>query len=185
MLQREMVHRLPVLALLLAVGCGGSGSGDSDADASTGFVAYESSFQGFEQWSSAAANPSDAGLIQGDGLHVGPLKVFWNEAPPHGATAFPVGTIIVKESEQIQPGERVIFAMVKRGDGFNSGGANGWEWYSLEEADDGSITILWSGVVPPPGETYANQTIGVCNGCHTKATSNDSVFDTALQLSDF
>jgi hypothetical protein len=75
--------------------------------------------------------------------------------------------------------------MVKRGDPYNSGGAQGWEWLSLQDNADGGAEILWSGVVAPPGQTYANQAIGDCNGCHEMAVENDYVWDSALQLSNF
>lgn len=146
-------------------------------------VAYASSFDCFQSWSSAAAvSQNDAG----DGLHgVGPLQVYWNQSPPHGSTSFPVGTIIVKETEEADVTQRIVFAMVKRGNGFNSGGADGWEWFSLQNNADGSVNILWRGVVAPAGETYANQAIGNCNGCHNGAAANDDVWDEALQLSSF
>jgi hypothetical protein len=164
------------------LGCS-SASGGDDGGAPTSFVASESDFAGFHSWSTAQATAADDA---GDGLHgVGPLEVYWNEAPPHGSTSFPVGTIVVKETEEADVTQRVVFAMVKRGGGFNSGGANGWEWFSLQDNADGSVTILWRGVVAPPGQTYANQAIGDCNGCHTLASSNDSVWDSALQLANF
>jgi Cytochrome P460 len=166
---------------LSALGC--SSGGASDAGAPAEFVPFASSFQGFHDWSNAPATaPGDAS----DGLHgVGPLQVYWNESPPHGATSFPVGTIIVKETEQADPTQRTIFAMVKRGGGFNSGGANGWEWFSLQNDPDGGVTPLWGNVVAPAGETYANQVIGDCNGCHALVAGNDYVWDSALQLSNF
>src|SRR5580704_6231499 len=125
MATREVFKGVAVFAMVLTGGCGGSGAGDSDAGAPDTFVAYASSFDDFHQWSSAPAiAPADAGDGAGDGLHgVGPLRVYWNEAPPHGATAFPVGTMIVKETEESDVTLRTVFAMVKRGDGFNSGGA--------------------------------------------------------------
>lgn len=147
------------------------------------FVAYNTSFDCFHQWSNAPATAENG---MNDGLHgVGPLQVYWNENPPHGATSFPVGTIIVKETQEADVTQRITFAMVKRGGGFNSDGANGWEWFSLQDAPDGTAAILWRGVVAPSQETYANQPIGDCNGCHTQASSNDSVWDSALQLSNF
>jgi len=165
-------------------GCSSSAADATDAGGggSGSFVAYAASFSSFESWPSApAASENDAG----DGLHgVGPLRVYWNHNPPSGATSFPVGTIIVKETEGADVTQRAVFAMVKRGDGFNSAGANGWEWFSLQEASDGTVTILWRGTVAPAGETYANQAIGDCNGCHV-ASRNDSVWDTPLTLSSF
>ena len=166
-------------------GCPAGAGSPEEADGAplTEFVAYESSFNGFQSWSTA---PATAENDAGDGLHgVGPLEVYWNQAPPHGSTSFPVGTIIVKETEEADPTQRIVFAMVKRGDGYNATGANGWEWFSLQNNDDCTATILWRGLVAPPGQTYANQAIGDCNGCHGLASRNDYVWDSALLLSNF
>jgi hypothetical protein len=175
-------HLSSFAVALFAIGCS-SGASSSNPDAPTEFVAHASDFTGFHSWSTATASAAGGAS---DGLHgVGPLEVYWNQSPPHGSTTFPVGTIIVKETEQADVTQRAVFAMVKRGDGFNSAGANGWEWFSLQDATDGTVTILWSGLAPSGGETYANQPIGDCNGCHALASSNDSVWDSALQLSNF
>jgi len=173
-------------AAIVVTGCGSSGSDAADAGQAGDFIAFASSFDNFHQWASAAA--TSTGDDAGDGLHgVGPLRVYWNPPPPHGSTSFPVGTIIVKETEEADVTQRTVFAMVKRGDDFNtgSGSATGWDWYSLTDNTDGSVSIDWSGVAPPPGQTYANQAIGDCNGCHTQASANDFVWDTALQLKNF
>jgi hypothetical protein len=174
-----------VLALApVLVSCGSSGGEAGDAGTTGGeFVAYASNFDGFHSWSSAPATaPDDAG----DGLHgVGPLRVYWSASPPHGAKSFPVGTIIVKETEDTDVTKRVVFAMVKRGGDYNASGAAGWQWFSLQDNVDGTVTVLWDLTAPPPGQTYANQAIGDCNGCHAVVKNNDYVWDTALQLSSF
>jgi hypothetical protein len=162
-----------------------TGANDSpDAGGPNVFIAYESSFAGFHSWSSAPATaPDDAS----DGLHgVGPLRVYLNEAPPHRAKSFPVGTIIVKETEEADVTQRTVFAMVKRGGGFNSadGGALDWEWFSLRNNSDGTVTQLWRNA-PQSSDSYAGQPIGDCNGCHFAARENDYVWDTALELSRF
>lgn len=164
---------------------GGGAPEEGDGAPLTEFIAYESSFDCFHSWSNTAPATSDNDA--GDGLHgVGPLQVYWNQSPPHGSTSFPVGTIIVKETEEADVTKRIVFAMVKRGGGFNAPpGANGWEWFSLQNNSDGSVQILWQGLVAPPGQTYADQAIGDCNGCHTLTASNDDVWDSALQLSNF
>jgi hypothetical protein len=180
--------RQPVLGLsllLLAAACSADSAGSSSGDSSGVFVAYAQNFNGFHSWSSAPAT-SKGGV--GDGLHgAGPLRVYWNENPPHGSMSFPVGTIIVKETEEADVTQRTIFAMAKRGGAFNSGGANGWEWFSLQNNADGSVEWppLWRGPIAPGTETYASQPIGDCNGCHEQAVANDYVWDTALQLSHF
>jgi hypothetical protein len=181
--------------LAVAVTCAGCASSNGDpspsGDAGTAapeiFIAQLSDFVGFCHWSNAVATaPGDAG----DGIHgLGPLRVYWNQSPPHGSTSFPVGTIIVKESQQSDPSQRVAFAMVKRGAGYNAGpgGAVGWEWFSLQDQGDCSFgtTPLWRDPAPPIGESYAGMPVGDCNGCHSLVSDNDYVWDTALSLSHF
>lgn len=163
------------------VGCsGGSAAGDAGAPAS--FVADAADFDCFHKWPSAPAVSANGAT---DGLHVGPLTVYWNQSPPHGAKEFPVGTIVVKESQEADPTRRTVFAMVKRGGGFNAAGAVNWEWLSLEDSASCDITILWRNVVPPPGEVYSGTPAGDCNGCHESAKANDYVWDKALTLSNF
>jgi hypothetical protein len=175
-----------IIPLVLAAGAACSSSGDS-ADAGAGmYLASAASFDNFLSWQNKPA--SSKGDDAGDGLHgVGPLEVYWNQSPPHGATSFPVGTVIVKETEETDVTARTVFAMVKVGAGYNDGpgGAKGWEWFSLHNNGDGSVTVLWQGLQPQAGQTYANQPIGDCNGCHTGAASNDYVWDDALQLTNF
>jgi hypothetical protein len=187
---------LATVGLLLCAGCSaGSDAGEaapSDGGASGGagpFIAQVADFYGFCNWHSAAATaPGDAG----DGIHgLGPLTVYWNKSPAHGSREFPVGTIILKESNQKDPSQRVVFAMVKRqprGTGFNAadtGGADGWEWWSLTDLGNCSVERLWRGAYPPSTETYAGTTVGDCNGCHAAVEGNDYVWDTALDLSRF
>jgi hypothetical protein len=170
-----------IVAATAPLACSSGGASGTTAPAS--FIAYASSFTGFQAWSTA---PATAPRGASDGLHgVGPLQVYWNQSPPHGATSFPVGTIILKETEEADPTQRTVFAMVKDGGGENGQGAVGWEWFSLEDNGDGTVDILWQGVAAPPGQTYANQAIGDCNGCHMQVASNDYVWDSALQLTNF
>jgi hypothetical protein len=167
-------------------GCSSSTLPDADAGC-TEFdpAGSATAFDNFCNWNQAVAtNDEDAS----DGLHgIGPLKVYWNQSPRHGASAFPVGTIIVKESQGQDPTQRTAFAMVKRGCGFNSenGGANGWEWWSLADNGNCTMTLLWRGVQAPAAESYSGMPVGNCNGCHTMVVDNDSVWDSALQLSRF
>jgi hypothetical protein len=149
------------------------------------YVAQTIDFAGFCKWSSAhAASIADAS----DGVHIGigPLTIYWNHSPPHGATQFPVGTIILKESNETNAADRTVFAMIKRqpdGTGYNSDGADGWEWMSLKDLGNCNVERLWRGVTPPIGESYAMT--GNCNPCHVEAANNDDVWDDALQFSRF
>lgn len=184
---------------LLVLGCNGGGSGAPSGGPT--FVAFASDFNGFRDWSSAPAMqastlpPLDAGdgtngLGAADGgaadagIHGGPLTVYWKAPPPHGATTFPLGTIIVKEPSDGDLTTRQIFAMVKRGGDFNPTGAVNWEWFELQNVDSATVQIVWRGFGPPAGETYGGNP-AFCNGCHVIAAGNDDVWSSALQLTNF
>jgi hypothetical protein len=179
---------LPLLGLLV-LGCSSGSSAPANGSPAPGtFVAFASDFSGFHAWSStpgvgppgAPQPPSGAD----GGVHVGPLTTYINQNPPHGSTSFPVETIIVKEPDSPPLIERQIFAMVKRGGGYNSSGATDWEWFELRNADETNVTIVWRGVGPPSGEAYAS-TPTLCNDCHGMARGNDFVWTQGLELSSF
>jgi hypothetical protein len=157
----------------LAVAAAFAGCSSSTPTANcTPFKADTGDFLGYHSWPLTTSYDDPA--VAGSPHTSGPRQVYLNQAPPHGATEFPVGTIIVKD---IGPGPAtadVTFAMVKDGCGFNADGAVGWEWYDLQNNADGSVTILWHGSEPPPGQTYSGDPTA-CNTCHGQTTDNDSV----------
>jgi hypothetical protein len=174
---------------LLACSGGSPAAPTSMASMSPGLsvsIATPQTFDGFCGWHSAVATPSGSTPL---GVHGSePMTVYWKSSPPHGATQFPVGTTILKETTEADAGARTVFAMVKRTTdvgGYNVDGAQGWEWFSLEDNGDCTATILWRGPQAPTLTTYSDLLVGDCNGCHAKAESNDFVWDTALQLSGF
>jgi len=166
---------VPRLARWIAAGalaaCGGGGGGDPPDV----FLAFSTTFAPFRSWTSFHSDgPADDGTVTPDVL--GPRTQYINQAPAHGAAEFPVGTVIVEARES---GERKIFAGVKRGGGFNAGGAADWEWFELAEQP---VTIVWRGVGPPLGDTYGGDPNGGCNACHTKCAGNDYVCSAKLAL---
>jgi len=181
-------NTLAPMSLVVAVALGAcSGSGDntetSEAGIGTGadscFVAYDTNFAGFTQWTSHAYS---APISVGGNIHfAGPRIEYINELPQTGATQFAAGTIIVKEIDGITPDNHHIFAMVKRGCDYNAGGATNWEWFELEN-DSGTYSIIWSGASAPPGESYADAGNASCNSCHTTCADNDYVCSPDLQL---
>lgn len=143
------------------------------------FIVFERDLAGFRGW-----EPVDLPRSGGAGMaHVAGLRrEYLNRRPPAGAKTFPVGTILVKEMlEGASPGHR-IFAMAKRGGGYNAEGASGWEWFELRERGDGTIGIVWRGISAPAGEGYAGRKSGGCNACHQMAASNDSVQSPLVRL---
>jgi hypothetical protein len=175
---------LAALVVGAAIAACSSGEGDSSsisASSNSCFLAFAAQFDGFRSWTSYHYEGTDEG---DGGVHVaGPRTEYVNRPPPRGSTAFPVGTIIVKEVGAGDPANHHLFAMAKRGCDFNAQGAKDWEWIELTEAAPGA-TVLWRGVGPPAGETYGGDPTG-CNSCHAACTDNDSVCSTRVRLSGF
>ncbi len=142
-------------------------------------MAFESDLRKFRDW-----NRIDVPKGGAEGItHVaGKRSVFINGHPPAGSRTFPVGTILIKEIlEGAAEGHRV-FAMIKRGGGYNMRGARGWEWFELGERSDGSLAIVWRGINAPRGEEYGGDPQGGCNDCHGMADRNDFVRSPGLRL---
>jgi hypothetical protein len=172
-------------ALLFLAACDGDAkNADAGNPAPQIFVALPEDFYGFQSWEAFHFD----GPQEGDaGVHIsGRRDVYLKQQPPHGATAFPVGTIIVKSfpDEPTNFGPRT-FAMAKRGGNYNSTGAPGWEWFELDLSNPATPATVWRGLGPPVGDIYAGTNGGTCNDCHGAAKSNDSVQSAALQLSSF
>lgn len=162
--------------LAFLIGCG------STPEPTDTFVAFASHFQGFHSWTSMPAVPPASA---DPGLHgTVPWRAYINRTPAKGMTSFPQGTIIVKETLEPDPTARKVFAMVKRGGGYNAQGATGWEFFELLNLPGDAPSIKWRGVGPPSGEMYGGDPNG-CNGCHGGARGNDFVWTAGLSLSSF
>lgn len=165
-----------ILAAAALCACGGAAGGDGAAPET--FLAFTTTFADFRSWPAFHSDgPADDGTLPPDVL--GPRTQYLRQLPPHGASEFPVGTVIVEARES---GAKKIFAGVKRGGGFNAGGAVDWEWFELSE---GPVTIVWRGVGPPIGDTYGGDPDGGCNACHAKCAGNDHVCSARLALATF
>lgn len=154
-------------------------SGPAPAPGGDVFVALPSTFDGFHAWPSVRAVPPpgvDAGLHG-----AGEWTAYIERRPPAMSASFPIGTIIVKESSDPDPRKRTVFAMVKRGGGYNAQGAVGWEWFELTNGPNDEPQLKWRGTGPPSGEMYGGDPNG-CNGCHAGAKQNDWVWTAALSL---
>jgi hypothetical protein len=170
-------------ALAAAITLGACSSGDTaSGDAGACFTALDPQFDGFRSWTSysfqgsAAGDPSSFVFAH----LAGPRTEYINTPPPHGSTAFPTGTIIVKEIGAGDPANHHLFTMVKRGCDFNAAGATNWEWMELTETAGGG-TVLWRGAQPPAGESYAADGES-CNTCHKSCATNDSVCSPKITL---
>jgi hypothetical protein len=179
------IHFSILIPLALAAGCSTSpGAPDSGT---LGPPPLASDFSCFRNWSQTpgvgppgAPDPSSA---TDGGIHAGPMTTYINMKPPHGSTSFPDGTIIVKEQNDPLLAQRQIFAMVKRGGGYNPNGAINWEFLELQNIDTCNVSIVWSGF-PVNSDPYASNPF-VCDDCHVLAKSNDYVWTAGLSLSSF
>jgi hypothetical protein len=173
--QASRPRRFFLGALTLGLGaCGGGGSTPSTGT-DVPFVAYTKDFADYRSWpSNTIIDAQPSGMT-----HVGGTRtIYINRLPPADATAFPIGTIIVKETAA----DGRIFAQVKRGGGYNVTGAVDWEWYELGIATNNAIGIKWFGFGPPAGEQYGGDPNGTCNSCHLAGQSNDYVMAPWLKL---
>ena len=182
-----------LFAAIFGIGCGGGGSATDATDANPVVCVplFAPAFRDFHSWYSVpGVGPEDAGngiaLAEADsGIHtVKPLVSYINHRPRPGSTSFPLGTIIVKEVNDGDLTSRQIFAMVKRGCGYNASGAVDWEWYELRNIDADNVLIVWHGYGPMSGESYGGNP-DTCNDCHKGAKANDYVWTTGFQLSQF
>jgi hypothetical protein len=143
------------------------------------FLAEDADFADFRAWAAYPVPPGEDGGFIHD---LGPRTEYLNEKPPHGATVFPLGTIIVKAMMADPPRN---FAMAKRGGDYNDAGAENWEFFEIiEPSDGGSNYILWRGEGAPVGSQYPGSPDNLCNGCHL-SSDNDHVNSQALQLTNF
>ena len=160
---------------------------DGGTDAGV-YLPIASDFECYGNWTSIELASGDGGGATDDAgcAHVAnvPRVAYINQAPPHGATSFPVGTIIVKEIHTTDnPSDWPVFAMAKRGGGFGPGtGCEGWEWFGLSLTSSScEAHMQWSGLQPPSSEVYAS--CGACASCHSAAQDNDCVLAPEMSLS--
>ena len=147
-----------------ALSCGTDPCGGQDT-----FIALTRDFAGYRTWHSHNAG---SGMLAGH--PTGERIVYINNLPPAGSSEYPVGTIIVKEiigDAGSAPGTTTtdLFAMVKRGCGYNQQGAVGWEFFVLTVDANGTPIIRARGIDPQSGDIYATMGGTGCNSCHAAA----------------
>ena len=183
-----MKFNVPFFATLL---CGAALLGGCD-DTPQVFIALQSDFASFESWNSYQL--SQAPL---SGHPDGPRVGFLNKKPPHGSITYPVGSIIVKEVQATAANgdftQWPLFAMAKRGGGYDSAAAKDWEWFLLSFTKNRIPVIVDRGLAPTSnpdgGDFYMNATgAGLrCNYCHAALNTEqtDHVLSPLLAPSTF
>ncbi len=177
------VVRYSVLAVLALAACLDNEQDENSAAQATTFIALDRDFVGFETWQSF-----DLGETIVEGLPYGRRVLYVSAMPPAGASEFPIGTKLVKvfEDPELPRDQWDIYAMVKRGGGFNGNGAVNWEWFELVRDSAGQPSAEWRGTEPPAGRNYrcllTTNASPDCNACHAASRSNDFVNSAPLQL---
>ncbi|GAB4318272.1 MAG: hypothetical protein Kow00127_10230 [Bacteroidales bacterium] len=174
-----MKKRLHLLILLLVAGsltitsCNKNEDDDNNNNNTPQeYVATDSDFNGFRNWTLVAENQGpDPALGE---AHAGndstvTRYIYFKDNAVRVNGAYPVGTIIVKESYNDDNSVHEYTAMVKRGNSFNPSGGD-WEWFML--AGEGEIAKDQDGN-PMRGADLMG---GMCIGCHSQASDRDYAF---------
>lgn len=141
------------------------------------FLAMERDFADFRTW--PRWEIPDIGMVSGHEPGE-PRYVYVRGVVPKAGRRFAVGTILVKSLERGPPERWELHAMVKRGGGYNAGGAEGWEWFDLAWRG-GRPVVTWRGLGTEEdhggyGPNADDGTPIGCNGCHALVASTDHVF---------
>ena len=164
-----------VLALAL-LGCGG----DEAAPPEPGlFIALSPQFRDFRSWPRVAISAGDDPIDPTQ-----PFFAYANMPPPAAGAQYPVGSILVHTVELTEdPMSWEVFAMVKRGGGYNASGARDWEFFRLGFASGDVPFIISRGFSPVDDGIYSSGPGRGCNGCHaaTDAAAHDYVLSRQLR----
>lgn len=133
------------------------------------FVASSSDFSDFRNW-------TELSTVSGPDPAIGPAHqandetttrtIYIKENVNRMANGeFPVGTILVKDTQDDAGNTVEVTAMVKRGNGFDADN-NDWEWFML----------MPDGVIAIDNGSPVRGAIQMCSGCHAQNQDEDYVF---------
>jgi hypothetical protein len=164
--------RMITLASLVFLGAVTLQSCSDEEDVKQEFVADDNTFKSFMSWPLEATNqgPDPAlGTAHAGNDSTVTRKVYVQNGQDIKDGSYPVGTLIVKHSQN--PGSTVneFTAMAKRGNDFNTTGGD-WEWFMLNS--DGTIALDGNGNQMRGADLMG----GMCVMCHTQAIQKDYVF---------
>ena len=135
------------------------------------FIADDETFEHFMTWVMEAEyqGPDPAlGAAHGGNDETVVRKVYFKDGQDRVDGEFPLGTLIVKHSNNPDNSVNGFTAMAKRGNNFNPDGGD-WEWFLLNP--DGSIAT------DDAGNQRRGADLGQCLNCHSAgAASTDYVF---------
>lgn len=180
--QRLTVTLCSTLFAIAASSCGAPAPVDPRQGPGT-FIAFDPDFAGYRSWQSY-----DLGVMTPPGHPMGRQVLYVSRALPTGATRFEDRTIIIREIQaDPDPTKWDLFAMARRGGGYNAMGALDWEFFILSLDSQGAPHIVSRGISPNetssspyhPGEGIT------CNTCHggEEARRGDCVLSAEIRPS--
>ncbi len=168
-------HTIAILGLAGALALGGCSEG-SGGGSSNVYIPLPNDFIPFREWTRIFLG--DGPL---EGHPAGPRYGYVKIKP--GPTEYPIGAIIVKTVESGTPQQWDVFAMAKRGGGYNAGGATNWEFFTMIINDSDTAIIVNAGTNPQDADRDAGLGHGysdpsgtgiTCNRCHGVAGTERS-----------
>jgi len=139
------------------------------------FIANSSSFSGYKTWKLESTTTGPATLLgpAHHGVNTSVTrKVYFKNGNSRVGSSYPIGTLVVKEATDAGGALLEVTAMVKRGNNFNTAAGN-WEWFILNLNGSGNILKDSTGSEMRGG---ASMMAGMCNSCHSAASSKDFTF---------
>lgn len=160
------------MATLVFLGAVTLQSCKEDEEVPQEFIADDNTFKNFMSWALEAshqgADPALGGAHGGNDETV-TRNVYFEDGQEPKDGKYPVGTLIVKHSNNPDNSVNEFTAMVKRGNDFNPNGGD-WEWFMLNS--DGTIAVDGDGNKMRGADLMG----GMCLMCHTGASNKDYVF---------
>jgi hypothetical protein len=162
-----------LLGFVLITGLNSCSKDNTTNPANQEFIADDNTFKDFMSWTLVKTIQGKDPALEASGAHAGndstvTRKVYVKNNQDRVNGVFPVGTILVKHSNNPAGTVNEFTGMVKRGNNFNPSG-NDWEWFML--MPDGTIASQ-DGMKTRGADLMG----GMCVGCHSSNKSKDYVF---------
>lgn len=163
----KKIFALFCISAALIISC----SEESNNPSNQEFIADDNTFAGFSSWTLEATNTGlDPSLGTAHGSTDTTIrKVYIKDGKSRVDGKYPVGTLIVKHSQNLSGSFTQYAAMAKRGNNYNVSGGD-WEFFLL--SSDGKVLRDTAGV-QRRGFNLSN---GACINCHVGAAGKDFVF---------
>jgi len=165
-------RRMIAVAIMAILGAATFQSCSKNDNKNKEFVADDNTFKNFMSWvleaTQQGADPA-LGMAHGGNDETVTRRIYFKDGQDPKDGKYPVGTLIVKHSDNPDNSVNEFTAMVKRGNDFNPSGGD-WEWFMLNS--DGTIAVDGDGNKMRGADLMG----GMCLMCHSAAGTKDYVF---------